>query len=431
MSKISLQPVRIRWQALSQSVRARLRSERIKRLHRQAKKSRKKLATEFSKLASVPEKAKTVLNPRLRHYSNQLAVARMWQEDIESPVFIIFFVAFVLAVFYLPYAIVSHIPRPGFSSLKHSPGLSVLGVAAGLLLLLIPVIFGMAYSKLGKRFIAYSTITLIWFVLGLISALILGSYLIYETPNEGAGLLRLLVLAGMFGVVSFLASGMLFLAAADFLETRFERSTRRMFPTAVIVNELVDLLYQTETKSKRWPEVDFRRELLFRLNVIAVCIERHLSQSLLTDEEIVNGKIKETCARIAADVRATASSVVFSKRDTEETFKTYLTQCLIHVDGGQWGLMKQTKPQAVSTPKRLRTRAKAILTGVLSASIPLVGLVFLWRWSIVEGPLLGYLTGGSVAWAALSLISQLDPDYGNKLRALEKFGIPNPGKSSE
>jgi hypothetical protein len=358
----------------------------------------------------------------------------MWRERIEEPVFAILLVLFLFAVFYVPYYIVGNILRPrfGVSSLRSFPLLSVFSVIGALFLLLIPITFGTAYSKLGKRFITHSTITAIWFLLGFILCSAYIYYLVFTVQHEDASLSEQLALIGSFGVMSFLASGMLVLYASDFLESRFDHRTKLMFPAAVIVDRLVDILYLMETKSNQWPEIEFRRELLVKINQTAACIERHLYQSLITNDAIMNGKIEETCARIATDLRATASSVVFSRKDTEENFKSYMTKCLLCAVRSEWGSMKQTKPRAIPRPQELRTRAKAILTGVLSASIPFVALVYLRRFNIVDSQLAGYFTAASVAWAALSLIAQIDPDYRNKLSALDKIRqLSKPGKSAE
>ena len=208
---------------------------------------------------------------------------------------------------------------------------------------------------------------------------------------------------------------------------------KRMWPNAVVADLFLDVLWKTEKHPQEWKEVEFKREVIRKLEEIAHCIEDDLPFRLRTGNAGADFWQKQTAEQIGAGVRNLMRWVYTPKEDTRQQFINRTSNYLVLVLNGDWDGFERAEPQTVSRPELLRSRLKTAVTAVLSAMVPLLILLVVKRLNLIEGVVLSYLTVGAFIWTGLSLLSQVDPSYGSKLAAIKDISslLPLPKRDKD
>lgn len=164
----------------------------------------------------------------------------------------------------------------------------------------------------------------------------------------------------------------------------------------------------------------FKRELMSRLERIAVTIEHYLYRKLPSGDVATDTWYREMVKQVAATFREQKKWILSPKPDTRDQFIRCLADSLVCVASGNWDGLERTEPQKFSVPKLWRSRVVILLRTLLIGSAPLSVL-----WVVQQTPLAlkeptsQYVAIGGLIWAMLTLIAALDPLFRDKIIALK------------
>jgi hypothetical protein len=132
---------------------------------------------------------------------------------------------------------------------------------------------------------------------------------------------------------------------------------------------------------------------------------------------------------MANGVRELIKWVVAPTMYTREEFKARIVKYFAAALASDWGKFDRVAPEKLSRKQGIKDRAASAVTSLLTAAVPILLLILIKSLRIVVAePLLTYLTVGSYIWAALSLLSRLDPQYAVKLGAFKDLTKMLPGR---
>ncbi len=217
----------------------------------------------------------------------------------------------------------------------------------------------------------------------------------------------------------------LFLAIASsyrsFAKT-LERRRQKFHSRAVIIDETLSILSEIEQANfeTQWTEFSHRAWLTKRLDVVASCIENHFSRYFLTSAPEMDRWIDRNTTEMANGVRELIKWVVAPRDHTREDFKARIVKYFTSALASEWGKFDLVPPEKLSRKQGVKDRVSSAVTALLTAAVPVLLLLLLRRLNVIAAePLVTYLTIGAYVWAALSLLSRLDPQYAAKLGALK------------
>ncbi|HEY0097720.1 MAG TPA: hypothetical protein VGB76_02100 [Pyrinomonadaceae bacterium] len=201
------------------------------------------------------------------------------------------------------------------------------------------------------------------------------------------------------------------------LESRKQAVQTRAF----VIDELLNILHRHEEPGYEliWSEFTHRKWLAERLEAIASCMENHFPRYFITGVPEMDRWATLTASEMANGVRATIKWVFAPTRNTREEFKARIVKYFIAALASEWGKFDRVTAEKLSRKEGLRARVVSVVTALFTAAVPILLLLLVRRLQLVAEPLLTYLTVGSYIWAALSLLSHLDPHYNTKLAALK------------
>jgi hypothetical protein len=212
-----------------------------------------------------------------------------------------------------------------------------------------------------------------------------------------------------------------------------DRRAQRIYTGTFLVTEFFSALADVEgTTARDWADINFRKKVIARLEKVATCVERVIPAQMRSGNPATDQWLSESAEEMAAGVRALAKWVMTPKADTREQLVTRLASNLVHAARGDWDGFERAKPERLSRPDLIRTRGANLLKAAALASIPILVLLAVKRLGLApDGTVLTYLTVGGYVWAALTLLSGLDPAYGAKITAIKDITgfLPLPGKS--
>lgn len=137
-------------------------------------------------------------------------------------------------------------------------------------------------------------------------------------------------------------------------------------------------------------------------------------------------------SEMANGVRETIKWLIVPTTHTRVDFKERIVKYFTAAIASNWGTFNRVPAEKLSRKQGLKLRAASALTPLLTAAVPILLLLLLKKLAVVAEPLSTYLTVGAYVWAALSLLSHLDPQYAAKLGALKDLTKTLPfGKKSD
>lgn len=231
--------------------------------------------------------------------------------------------------------------------------------------------------------------------------------------GEYAGLLTSIL-------VLYISVGFTLFIPLALLRNALKERTRSLYPGCVIVHELLSIISSLEQAGTvEWADMKFKREMALRLGAVAYCLERHMPRHLMTGAVETDRWIEERGSQMAAGVRDLIKWVFTPRADTPGRLAERVAYCFTLAAKGEWDSFERLEVKKASRREAIRERAAAVLTALLSASVPIIVLYLLRSLRIISEPVQTYLTVGAFIWAALSLLSHMDPNYGAKLAAIK------------
>ncbi|HEY9620687.1 MAG TPA: hypothetical protein V6C78_09975 [Crinalium sp.] len=205
---------------------------------------------------------------------------------------------------------------------------------------------------------------------------------------------------------------------SSFLEHSFQGQKKALYPDSLIVSWLVDTLVLVEIRSTDWTDVTIRKQILSNLEKLAVLIQHDLSRTLPSGDIATDLWQRESAAQKAAAVRSLKKWVCHPKADTREQLIKRLSNDLVHVATGNWDALERIAPE--KGVQLWRNWIIFMSRLLFKASLPLLLLwIFQQTPLALKGDPAQFVTIGVFILAALTLLMELDPNFGSRIATLK------------
>jgi hypothetical protein len=277
------------------------------------------------------------------------------------------------------------------------------------------------------RYYRVSWVVLILFNLGMISLSALVVHrLIGVFPSSW--MLPLLVTS----MASFLAA---LAPRATRFPIRIRSVSHREQPHSALIYCMVRMLYLTEKYPGRWSHERTRNELLFLLEHSARCFEIGFPATIRTHDAVSSIWLQTECQQMAAGMRDLKKLVLNPGQETRTKFLERVADTLLAAATGEWDAIERGSSAGASDTLVWRLRAIHVARTLVVGLAPILTFVSLQHTVLLPDPnthelLYTYMQVGTVAWALLVLLRQLDPLYRERLQDIAQF-VPGIQKSKE
>jgi hypothetical protein len=233
-----------------------------------------------------------------------------------------------------------------------------------------------------------------------------------------------ILLAHVHYATLFSLSGvlLLFTALAIFLAAHyavFQRDFERRYADAMIVIELLDLLYSIEKQEKAWNELAFKRSTVHILEKIANRVAHDLPGQLRSGDAPTDAWFRGTAARIAAAFREKKKWILLPKADSRAYLLNQLKDDFIKAANGNWDGVSRADPQALSARNALML-ARETAMNLIRGALPLAALFLVHRGlGLLSDEVFDSLLIGAVLWFILTLLMEIDPLFKEKVSTLK------------
>ena len=375
-------------------------------------------------------KEKTELMPKIRHFQNQLGASMLWQ--IAAGVIALMVIVATLSqwtserpdIFRLSDAL-DKIPNPG--NWLYTAGYCAVTLISAVLWVMLAVLPYPALSK--APYLAFRALMYGWpfAVLAGYAGLYFGFLKLAGGLPPASAYFGAAVLRGGFALV-YVATWTLFcLIFAYSIIGPFEWRTRSMYPAAVIANALLDILRKLEEFPARWPDFDFRRSMLGKLEKAATCAETGLLEKLNANARQSNAELRKLTRRIATEFRGLKPWIITPKADTRDYFIGRIKADLVSVCREDWYALVEREKQPGDAPAEEEKRLPPLhyvlrtLRTLVSGTIPLGVFIAVTRAGVkIEEPMKTYVTVGVYVWAGICLLFVFDPLFVEKIKSIGK-----------
>lgn len=197
-----------------------------------------------------------------------------------------------------------------------------------------------------------------------------------------------------------------------------ERKMSRRYPEAVVITQLIQALSLVNGKPEQKLGNDIKKELLVRLEHIAYRLEKDLIRKLPSCDIGTNVWSQRCGHQMATGIRLLKRCVLIPKKERRERFVATLGTRLVNAADGDWGLFEQVELSTVST---WSSRGLLIMRRFIALAFPLmiVGIIVIIPIKLSD-TVMGYIFAASIGWAAITILTWLDPDYHEKIDAFKE-----------
>jgi hypothetical protein len=227
-----------------------------------------------------------------------------------------------------------------------------------------------------------------------------------------SGFITWICLIGFAGVVLVVGSS---------IDYALQRRRSALYPDAVLVTGLVEILSMVERESTKWTDLDFKRQLMSKIEAIALCIERDLPRRLRTRDVTLDAWLRDRVRQIAAVFRSLKQWVSTPKPDTRGKFVEEIAHRLVCAASGDRDGLSKPDPVQLSAPQ-LRSRVLVVGRVLLAGALPGLVLWLLHQTRFApHGDVAQYASVGVFIWAVVSVLSAFDPDFSTKASTVKEM----------
>lgn len=187
------------------------------------------------------------------------------------------------------------------------------------------------------------------------------------------------------------------------------------YPEEGLIDQLIHVLFLIEEKPDNLREDQVRDIILGKLEWIAQRLEYNLSRKLPSYDSGTDAWLQKHGLEMAAGIRQLKKCVLIPRKENRERLISELSMRLINSADRDWYLFERMAPL---DPPSLSNNMRVlnILRRFIAAIFPLliVGLISISPIKLSD-TIMGYIIAGSIGWAALVVLSWLDPDYQEKI----------------
>jgi hypothetical protein len=387
----------------------------------------------FTALQCLDAPAKGRVRPQVRRYAIELARVDFRTNFFLTPFLIAIFLAalfwMIFGPVYVYYVLIGQsatvtLPQPWAfdpnDPLLNAGGVGTVAAFCSLLVLL--------SCSAGRGYFYYLTFGFVVCAVILYRLLVASSATAIETSSAET-------LVSLIGAANFFFLSLCLGVGGVSLGRTIQWRRRALHPEAVVVCTLLDMLTILEDHPVEWIDTAHRQKLLSNIENTATCIQCNLYRNLRIKDRLLAYWVKERTGKIATAMRGLQKWVLAPNGNTRADLIKRLSAHLSHAAVGEWDLLEQAEPEKVSGKQFWWTRVIPTFRAVLSGAVLIVGFFYMQRTPLaLQGPIAEYVKIGVFLWAALSVLSILDPKYDVKISGLKDIGqllIPGKGKDKE
>ena len=240
-------------------------------------------------------------------------------------------------------------------------------------------------------------------------------------PHVNHGDVRDLLAAVILGVAEGIAGiGIFFIGGAVVIWTIVIEPIRARHPDTVIISMLVGLIHDLGSRPLRFGDVRFKADVCHTLQNASSYLQNAIPRVMKISDDAMNRTLKEQLNSSATHLRQMQLWVVFANEKTADDLRDGITYYINAVALGQYDLLP-TATSAVPRSNRIHTIA-SFSRAILVALIP-IGCIIGARYAglSLSTQFTGWAIVVAITWAAITLISALDPLYKARLTDVRDF----------
>jgi hypothetical protein len=207
----------------------------------------------------------------------------------------------------------------------------------------------------------------------------------------------------------------------------------RVFFDAVVLDQMLFVLFTIETQPKKWGDTMFKKSLIQMIETLANSFELYLPARLDDTKTNLHNSLKDTAEQMAAATRELIKWIYTPKKDTRQHLINRIASDFICVASGDWDNFPRLTPDKSRPRKVIINRLKAIVVTVTTGTLPILLIYFIHHWIGIDEAIFKSLLIGAYIWAALTILSLLDTSYNSKITILKEVAqlLPIPGRSNK
>ena len=371
-------------------------------------------------LSSQPEVNMNIVRKHLRRYAVQYAKLE-WDENCRGslsgaiivPSFFIIAGGFLLRavneIGYVPLTKESHISSVAITY-------AGLGAVVGLLLsmILLEVLIHHRFSGV----ISSVILALIGIMLGAIASVMLSRGSTHFWPlisHFGPDNVRDYLAIGILSAAETIATAGLFLVGGlFFVVSRVITPLRIRHPDTVIIGILVDLLYELKLRPSRFSDIDFKRRVCGKIENAASYLQDALPQAAGISDTTLDQALREQLGASARHLQEVQMWVILANDKTFDEVCDVITHYIYAVALGQYNLLPVSNS---IEPKSSKVRRSIILIRTFIVALIPIGCIVAVRYAgfSLSPQFTGWAVVVAITWAAITMVSTLDPLYKTRL----------------
>jgi hypothetical protein len=239
--------------------------------------------------------------------------------------------------------------------------------------------------------------------------------LVILANGEASSTLDILWAAAAAAILIGAATLLLVVFMQLFIEWAIEKWHIRAQPDAFVMWHYAMLIWLLRTGARRWYHRDFQRNVLIRLEIVALAFERYWHRQARGGDAVTKEWLRSRCVRIAAAIRSLKLWVLSPKRDSREQLIMRLVDDLNVIAIGEIDRLSQKDV----TSRPVGAKLRGVMRAALVALSPTAGVWIVQHSSLkLEVSMLPWLTAAALGWAMISLLAALDPMLASKLTML-------------
>jgi hypothetical protein len=199
----------------------------------------------------------------------------------------------------------------------------------------------------------------------------------------------------------------------------FEKRKKASHPDLMIIEDLLDILFNLEDADRDWRSLGVRRLVTDRLEDAAVCLEAMLPAKFSPIDPDLASAALPAFSEKARHFRLLKLLVMIPEEAERDRLVEELRICLLCALRGAWGSLPGVP--AGELPKRRSWREISVSLAVAVAPFATLAGLALADNPLLQGENATYAFLGSFLWAAVSLAVVFDPLLGSKIESVKSF----------